>query len=497
MPTIPQFLQRKSPATSRYQLTAGPGQLGDIYPRDFDKEPAPIVSLAIGSAGIQRSALWYHKMRALGCAGRIQSMVLYDCNATNIQEWNIAAESAGISQLCITPEYLPLSEGFLRQPNFFIDHFGAIERDIERAVDDTEKIANEAGIRPQVIIEWLGFGGHARLSSLIHEQFAERFTGAKFLPIYCIPAERVLEENIREHQLWEETEKIIGAVASVITDNRAAGSLQILDERIAIALASVEAAYRFRPEVGTLAEVVSSFNIGGNRWLRLDTSELAYRAGQPQKAKASRRAQREGRMIKSAVVQSIKEAIWRLAEPDNDENHTGFFPPANHTAEQRIYCLLPFTPSVTADIKDDVEDQLTRETFTGPYASTKICFAPGNALWSNHDQFAYAHLSKFTGLPPEPIPTSIARVLNADQNVRTSRRRILSRGEAMMQQLGMELFPKGSSTNGSSGKSPRHMPEPSQLPGEPPTERPKFRPGNLAQSPAPLLEQHQITVPPE
>lgn len=413
-------------------------QLGQIYLRDFEREPAPIISLSVGSAGMARSAMWTQKMTALGCRGRIQSLVAYDCHKTNIQEWNRAAQNSGLDSITITPQYLPISEGFLRQPNAFMSHYGAIERDIERITDDMERLANEAGVRPQIIIEWIGFGGHAKLSYLIHEHVAARFPGAKFLPVFCMPAERVLEQNIRDYQLWQAAEDIIGPVSSVITDNRASGSLQLLDERIALALASMEACHRFRPDVGTMAETVSMFNLNSSRWLSIDAADLPYRVGKLKRSRSAA-ANQERRMAHSSVVQGIKEAIWRIAAPDNTEHHTGFFNPTDYGAEQRIYCVLPFTPTVTEEIKNDVEDQLQRETFHGPYPGTKVSFAPGNALWRRQDGFTYGHIIKLAGLPTDPIPHSIERILNEEIGHRTTRRRVLSRGEAMMQELGIEL----------------------------------------------------------
>ena len=253
------------------------------------------------------------------------TFVVYDCNSTNIRLWRKAAAASNLSDISIVPEYLPLSEGFLRQPDFFMDHYGAIERDIERIVDDMERQANEAGTRPQVIIEWIGFGGHARLSYLIHEHVADRFPRAKFLPVYCMPAERVLEQNIREHRLWQEAEQIIGDIPSLITDNRAAGSLQMLDERVALGLAAMEACYRFRPESGTMAETVSMFGIKGVRWLSLEVADIPYRVNKPSRGRRSQQPSHDQRMSHSAVVQSIKEAIWRIAAPVNDEQHTAYF----------------------------------------------------------------------------------------------------------------------------------------------------------------------------
>ena len=441
---------RRSVTPERFRMKDDGSRLGSIMTDNYGREPAPIVSVSIGSAGMRRTALWRRKMDALGCAGRIQSMVAYDCNRTNVQQWVEAANASGVMDNCIVPNYLPFSEGFLRQPNFFIDHYGPIERDLERIIDEMEQKSSEAGVRPQLIIEWIGFGGHARISYLFHEMLIERFQGARILPVYCIPDDRVLEQNIREYNLWNEAQQIIGNGPAVITDNRTASNLQVLDERVATTLAAAEACYRFRPEYGTMAETASTFALHGSRWLGLQITDIPYRETNNRRGNKAVTAKRNARLATSEAreanaaittsAQTIKEAIWRIASPENDEHYTGYLGDSNHTDEQRIYCLLPFHPEITEIIKEDVEDQLRRETFNGPYPGTKVCFAPGNANYSNPPTgYTYGHICKMYGLSGEQTPPSVARVLDPNNDYRGSRRRVLSRGEDMMRDLGIPL----------------------------------------------------------
>ena len=51
------------------------------------------------------------------CGSRVM-LVDYDCNRTNVQQWVEAANASGVMDNCIVPNYLPFSEGFLRQPNY-------------------------------------------------------------------------------------------------------------------------------------------------------------------------------------------------------------------------------------------------------------------------------------------------------------------------------------------------------------------------------------------
>ena len=422
--------------------------LVNIAMDNYNREPAPIISVSVGSAGMRRTALWRRKMDSLNCSNRIQSMIAYDCNRTNVQQWVKAANASNVIDQCILPNYLPFSEGFLRQPNSFIEHYGPIERDLERIIDEMEQKASESGIRPQLIIEWIGFGGHARISYLFHEMIVEHFRGARILPVYCIPDDRILEQNIRKHRLWDEAQEIIGTGPAVITDNRISSNLQTLDERVAIALSATEACYQFRPEYGTMAETVSTFELDGSRWIGLQISDIPYRTNFDKRhykainlSKNSHISLYESREAMAAVTahaQSIKEAIWKIAAPENDEHHTGYLGESKHDAEQRIYCLLPFHPDITNIIKEDVEDQLQRETFNGPYPGTKVCFASGNANYSNRpDGYTYGHICKIYGMNGDQTPPSLMRVLDPNNNYRGNRHRVLSRGEDMMQNLGI------------------------------------------------------------
>ena len=430
---------RRSGPESRYNMLAERRELGDIYMRDFRREPAPIVSLSVGSTGMNRTAKWVQKMVAMDCVHRIQSIFVYDCNAKNVHEWRRAARESGLDHLCITPRELPLPDGFMREPNFYMEYYGSIARDVERMVDEMERQANEAGMVPQIILEWLGFGGHAKLAYLVHEKVSARFPTTKFLPIYCFPSERVLEANIRDYQLWEEAEAIIGTGPAIITDNRAAGSVDTIDERIAVALAAVEGCFRFKPEVGSIGETISMLNQDGARWVGIEVTDLPYRAHHTSKNPLRRRPNEDDEyMSHSSLVHSIKETIWRIANPENDEHHTADFVPPSWEAQQRIYVVLPFRREIVEDIKADVEDQLNRETFSGAYPGTTVAFAPGNTRWRQHDRFNYGHVCKLVGMPADPMPPTIERILQ-DTEYQNRRSRVLSRGEAMMRDRGQEL----------------------------------------------------------
>ena len=440
------FLRRKTRLDDVYNLDQREEELGALESRDAGTVPAPICSVSVGTAGMARNALWARKMGAVGCGDRVQSLVAYDYNRTGINGWLRSVEKYGLSEISVVPSYLPLSEGFLRRPDDYERHAGPIERDMERMVDRMQYLADRAWSRPQVIILWLGFGGHARLSFLMFEQVVSAFPNAQVLPVFCMPDERVLEANIRDYRLWEEACDVMGDDRlMLITDNRVASDLSVLDERVAVGLAAVEAAYRFRAASGTLAEVVSVFGQSGSRWLSLDTAEMPYRVrrgplqsrrGVRAVAGNSRRNTLEGKtdvaseQLMAMMAHTVKEKIWEIADPANDEGHTAFHRRAAWDGDQRIYVMLPFHRETVECIREDVEDNLAREMFSDVYEGTNVYFAAGDAAWRERGDFRYGHIVKLAGLSPEQTPWSLSRVLDGNESVRRPRRRFLSRRAA-------------------------------------------------------------------
>ena len=76
--------QKQRDLSERFDMSSPNPKLGSIYTKDANREPSPIISLSVGSAGMHRTALWTKKMNALGCLGRIQSLIVYDCNTAKL-----------------------------------------------------------------------------------------------------------------------------------------------------------------------------------------------------------------------------------------------------------------------------------------------------------------------------------------------------------------------------------------------------------------------------
>ena len=386
-----------------------------------DRLPAPIASVSVGTAGLKRSRKWLNTMYAAGCADRIQSLLVYDCNRTSIELWQ-STQSERTREITVLPSHLPLSEGFLRRTEAFQAHYGSIEKDLETMVERMTDLSHQAGTYPQVILEWIGFGGHANLSYLMHQIVEKKFPGATFLPIFCLPNERVMEKNMREG-IWEKAVKTHGERLSILTDNAvSANDYEQLDTRLAIALAAVESAYKSAPESGTLAEIAGMMGMTASTWLGVAEHSMPIRV--------------EGNQLivgkDDNTLHGVKALIWNIAAPEATQYHL-----ANHGAtsldtEQRIYVSLPVQREQLLEIRNDVMDQLRREEFEAAYPGTKVQFAPANYRYRERPGIANAHVSKIFAAGPGPQP-SLQRILNpAYQTDARHRSLVPTKGQAVI-----------------------------------------------------------------
>ena len=373
----------------------------DTTPGGTDEIPAPIASVSVGTTGLRRTRRFLEKMYAAGCADRIQSLCVYDCNRTTIGQWQ-KTQSQSTAAKTILPDYIPLSEGFLRNNKAFQSYYGKIERDLERMADTMYARANEAGTPPQVILEWIGFGGHSLLSYLFHNIVLERFPDSTFLPIICLPYERILEQKMR-NEVWDTTISAYADTKSIITDNAVDKDLSTIDHRLGIALASIESAYRASPESGTLAEIATMFGMTDSKYLGIAETSIPMRI-------------ENGSIVlgqDDSTIYTIKQAIWSIAE-EQRRYWLAHYSPHERDAEQRIIVSVPTDRTRMLEFADDILDQLRREDFEMAYAGTKIAFAPANFNWNRdadtQDTLAYAHITKIfaTGTGPQP---SIERIL--------------------------------------------------------------------------------------
>ena len=391
-----------------------PHRLGTQADRSRDGTPPPIVSVAVGTAGYKRSWKWAMRMGEAGMLDRVQSLLMYDCNQKSIDdidaETRVMRRERGNRLPVILPGYLPKVDGFLRDPNAFKDYYGLIHRDMERMVDTLSRRAEEVGSPPQIIMEWFGFGGHAKLGGVLHQMLLEKFPEAIFLPIILLPREHVLEENMRRETwaAYEETMLLPSPYSdegdefrgfpAVVTDNRIARDVRLLDDKLAIGLASLEASMGYKVDSGSLSETVNSFRDYSNGWFGMRV--LSRRVDVTSTRASSRGWMGPFRPKEMVVVNDdakqltweTKKAMWDIVDPrrtDLDLAHHRF---VETDAVMRMVVSMPVDASGLQEIERDVADQLDREDYSLAYPNLVWSFAPANFVQSGADRHMYITL---------------------------------------------------------------------------------------------------------
>lgn len=412
---------------------------------------SPIVSVSVGTTGLNRAKLFHKRMSAMGCADRIQSMLIYDCNQLNINRLREEADGEGIAEKIILPEYVPFSEGFLRRVDQYEKHYGAIERDMENMVEKMDERSLSAGTDPQIILEWFGFGGHAMLSFMLHDIVVRRFPEACILPIICFPDDRGMHRNIREYRIWDRTQEMLGSQAMLLSDNRIAADYIRVDEALATALAAVEGCFGYEPSFGSLAETVSVLNITGSKWIAVEKTEIPVLNRKAVNGRGSKLQEDNHKKAMGKSAQKIKDRIFEIAEPENRFQKLAFFKNPGEPSkpgerkrererEQRIYVTMPLNREEVKQIREDIEDQLKREEFSKAFPGTQIAYAAGNPQGPSPENLEYFHIVKLIGLPRQNEgrePLSITSILDGDslpdENQRLKRSGVKTHGQQIIE----------------------------------------------------------------
>ena len=398
-------------------------------------KPPPILSVSVGTAGYKRSWNWAKRMGQAGVLNRLQGMFIYDCNQATVSDIESEVHQMrrvprGGSLPVILPEYFPKVDGFLRDPNAFKDFYGLIDRDLDRMVDLVVQRSEAVSAPPQVIVEWLGFGGHAKLGGLLHRKLAEQFPEALFLPIVLLPKEHSLEENMRR-ETWGAYEETMTKVdpqtgraeigfPSLLTDNRMYRNYNTLDDKLAIGLASVEAAMEYQTDSGSLAETASSFGKYSNGWLgmrvlsrRVDVAEV--RQGGRFQLPFGNRQMAVVKGKDNHITWQIKNALWEMVDSKRRDLQLADHDPIEDESVMRMVITLPVNPDGIKEIEADVRDQLDREGYEEAFPNLSYSFAPARFPINSSDHHMF--VSMVYPLRNAGIP-SIERIMgkNEDQN---------------------------------------------------------------------------------
>ncbi len=208
--------------------------------------PASLVVVGVGTAGVRRSMLFSERMSELSAAGRIQTAIYYDCNevtVANVQKtlqksFGVAKTGAGTQVLF--PNYVPLPNGFMRDPTRYRDFRGPLERDMDNVISQVMLHSERCGRVPETIIEFMGFSGHAVLGGLLHQKLQNAFPNSTMLPVMMLPKDHVSEEWTKRY-IWEQYENLLSGTNCLVTTQSDVSARED-DARLATGLAGFEVA---------------------------------------------------------------------------------------------------------------------------------------------------------------------------------------------------------------------------------------------------------------
>ena len=208
--------------------------------------PPTLVVVGVGTAGVRRAMLFSERMSELSAASRIQSSVYYDCNevtVANVQKTiqkSFGTARPGVGTQVVFPNYVPVPNGFMRDPTRFRDFRGPLERDMDNIINQVMLHSERCTRVPETIIEFMGFSGHAVLGGILHQKMQNAFPNSTILPVMMLPKDHVSEEWTRRY-IWEQYESLLSGSNCLVTTQSDVNALED-DARLATGLAGFEVA---------------------------------------------------------------------------------------------------------------------------------------------------------------------------------------------------------------------------------------------------------------
>ena len=223
----------------------GRGLLHTAKRRD-SSQAANIVVAGIGTAGCRRALLLLQRLSELSALNRVQSAVFHDCNEITIGHIGrylrrfLGRGRSGAGVQVVFPGYVPLPNGFLRNPQHFHEFEGPLRQDMDNVVGQVAAQSDRCGRAPSVIIVFMGFGGHAVLGGQLYEKIKLAFPASVMLPTLMLPSDHVCEEWTRRY-IWGEYENLLAGSNCLLTAQSSNGAGED-DIRLVTGLAGIEMA---------------------------------------------------------------------------------------------------------------------------------------------------------------------------------------------------------------------------------------------------------------
>lgn len=341
--------------------------------------PPSLVTLGAGTAGAQRVLRFLQRMSELGQLRRVQSAIFYDCNETTVSYVQkflrkfLGKSNQGQGVQVIFPGYIPIHDGFMRDPKRFEQYEGPMERDMESIVSQIGAQSEHSGRLPEAIIEFMSFAGHSIPGGRLHHKLSRAFPNSVLLPVLALPEDHVDKEWTRRY-IWEQYENLLDGSNCLVT-GLPSGNTGDDDIRLSIGLASFEAAeLEEDASAGSqLAAACRRVVRGSSGWLGMATVRRKMPITRQFELLRFPPWWQEYAAVGSEEASSalITDAIWATLESPS-QMAPGVKEPYN--APQEVVVSLPVHPDALESIASGAAELLERSDFFGRLPNMDIAF---------------------------------------------------------------------------------------------------------------------------
>ena len=403
------------------------------------RRSAPLLTVSVGTAGADRNARFLERMSDAGQVTRVQSALFYDYNENTTsklwQRFRLKKSNSrngnrnGIQ--VHMPKTIRNSDGFLLNPYAFGEYLGIIDHDMKELIDDICSQAHAKSQPPQLIVEFLGFGGHANLGLLLHRKIRDAFPEARVLPILALPDDPTLQEWMRgEVQEPTDNNTVPASMRDgtwksyerLLTLRKHEGCLLVANwidkspnDDLAMGLATIEAAADNSMKSGSLPEAVAGIRINDRGWMGMNVVQKVLPSRQAWSFSFPMRRLRPvwgsddelAVQVKMAVKQCLTSgSLLEEAREDPDmpsalgASRNGYSPNGqalvngssngsanghgNHNGSAtpppvkgaRVYVSVPLPDHLVPTLKSNVLRQLQAERFEEQFGRVNISFGP-------------------------------------------------------------------------------------------------------------------------
>ena len=377
-----------------------------------------MVVVGVGTAGARRALLFLQRMSELSEIGRVQSAVFYDCNEITVNYIQsflrklLGRSKHGTGVQILFPTYIPLPNGFMRDPKLFSEYEGPLERDIDTIVAQIMVQSERCSQTPEAIVEFMGFAGHSVLGGRLHRKLRAAFPATVMLPILMLPEDHVSEEWTRRF-IWEQFEDLLEGTECLLTA-QSSSHFGEDDLRLATGLAGIEVA-DFDEEGRTgspLAAACERLSTASGGWLGMATVKRKMQVMKKFEWLRMPPWWRQYAAVgeEEELSSAVGHAIWstldppaQIAEGMNDLRHV----------PQEVVVSLPVHPDALQPLATSAAEILDRSNLFGQFPNMDIAFNTARFLEGAASE-PYMHITRVYPVQGELAP--VIEILHPDRS---------------------------------------------------------------------------------